>query len=754
MRLRGRMRGPFRLAVSLAVWAGILSGGSGGVEMKASDDLWTRTHRVFACEAGHRARYPSIARNAAGELVVLFTQVSEEQESAGGGDVVMIRSGDRGETWSEAVRVYEGEAGEPRTMGSLTTLASGELLTVVTETGKDGGPVSVRMLRSGDGGRNWEAGESGGHAGAVDARPHGRLVELADGTLIMPVYGVAGEGDGGKLWAGIARSHDGGATWGRELSIIAADAGRDFRNPVVLSTSGESMVAIVESGEELWRVRSGDGGRTWSGPEQVLLGREPALVRIEGGALACLASKGGQWGYIWAAFSCNDGESWRCDRKVMEHPGEPGGHFGWATGLALDRENLIVVFGETRRPVRSMDGPEAAAPPSPEAERITVVFFEREAPSPEPATGWETTPRAERDRWEPVESFSQSDMPFGFCRTSDGGLIGAAEEGDSLSRVWGGPGRGGASAAKYVSGPATQKVILRSTDEGRTWKKEPMELPPGYRGSPRIACRLASGRILCTITEWLLVEWNYEDNRVINHRGGYAIWNADHQAFHASRLAMLYSDDEGKTWQGTDRDVDYAPFQWAIPGERVFDRSDGTVVMSIWGCMSVEDGWGRLDSVGLIRSKDGGESWGDVSIIAHDKERRWSAYNETDIAVVSDDVWAAFMRTEYRGVGNEGAWMSRSVTTDGGYTWSAPELCFIGGVPKLVKLADGGIALGSSGGLRFTYDLGRTWSRVRQAGSYVSPLSLDEDTILMGDGQRWGSFSVWRRTAAGEEGSP
>ncbi len=103
-----------------------------------------------------------------------------------------------------------------------------------------------------------------------------------------------------------------------------------------------------------------------------------------------------------------------------------------------------------------------------------------------------------------------------------------------------------------------------------------------------------------------------------------------------------------------------------------------------------------------------------------------------------------------RHVGNEAAWMSRAVTPDGGYTWSRPELCFIGGVPEVAVLPDGGIALGASGGLHFTYDLGRNWTRIAPQGGYVRPMLLNKDTLVIGNQQRWGGFSVWRRTPAGK----
>ena len=59
--------------------------------------------------------------------------------------------------------------------------------------------------------------------------------------------------------------------------------------------------------------------------------------------------------------------------------------------------------------------------------------------------------------------------------------------------------------------------------------------------------------------------------------------------------------------------------------------------------------------------------------------------------------------------------------------------------------ADGGIALGHSGGTRLTYDLGRTWTRIIPCGGYAVPVMLDDDTIAIGNGQNWGGFNILRR---------
>ena len=79
------------LVVSLLLGGGP-SAAAGAGKQTVSDDLWSRTERVFAYDAPHRARYPSLTRNEAGELVLLFTHVTKDQESVGLGDVLVIRS--------------------------------------------------------------------------------------------------------------------------------------------------------------------------------------------------------------------------------------------------------------------------------------------------------------------------------------------------------------------------------------------------------------------------------------------------------------------------------------------------------------------------------------------------------------------------------------------------------------------------------------------------------------------------------------
>ena len=749
-RVFSRCIGPL-LSIPIAI---LLLGGGPSAAAGAppvSDDLWSRTERVFAYDAPHRARYPSLTRNEAGELVLLFTHVTKDQESAGLGDVLMIRSADRGKSWSAPTKVYQGTVGEPRTMGTLSKLASGKLVAAVSEMGQGPGPKLVRLLTSQDGGQSWEAGAPLKFPGVRWASPYGRVIGGRQGTRVMAV-GTELFPDApqeGKICAGLMRSADGGQSWG-DFSVIASDPKVSFTQPAVLAAGDNSLVALVNNtGELLYSCRSEDNGYHWTEPQQIQVGRQPQLIRISDQTLAWVFSKGGGWGWIRAGFSYDDGRSWRCDRKVMEHPGEPGGHFGWATGLALDSEHLIVALGKTQRPSLTLDGPTATRPASAEAERIEVVFFKRDPPFPDPAKKhWKPIPLAARDRWVPAQGLQSGDWPEVFCRKADGQFVGAVEEGDSLLRV-----SGAGQAPKYISNPKpTVKKLRRSADRGRSWKTEPMNLPPTVQGSPGLMTQLSTGRLLCAVNNWLLVEWNHETKKVIGHRGGYAIWHPDIQGVQKNRLFVGYSDDDGKTWQGFEEPIDISSsFDWAIPNRPFIERSDGTIIFPVFGDVTEQDTREALNSTALLRSTDGGKTWGDPSIIAYDKEHRWTAYNEMVIVPVRDDLWVAFMRTEYRGVGNESGWTSRTISTDGGYTWSPPELCTLGAAFGAAILPDGGIALGHQGGIRFTYDLGRTWTRLTSSGGYADPSLMDNDTLLVGNHQGWDSFAVWRRIAAGKK---
>ena len=58
---------------------------------------------------------------------------SDRQQDNGTGELVMVRSSDSAANWSEPMVVYAPADAEPRTMNTITTLASGRLIGLVVE---------------------------------------------------------------------------------------------------------------------------------------------------------------------------------------------------------------------------------------------------------------------------------------------------------------------------------------------------------------------------------------------------------------------------------------------------------------------------------------------------------------------------------------------------------------------------------------------------------------------------------------------
>jgi photosystem II stability/assembly factor-like uncharacterized protein len=135
--------------------------------------------------------------------------------------------------------------------------------------------------------------------------------------------------------------------------------------------------------------------------------------------------------------------------------------------------------------------------------------------------------------------------------------------------------------------------------------------------------------------------------------------------------------------------------------------------MTTYGCLSHEDTAGRIDCAGLHRSTDGGKTWHEFSRVAYDRAGRELAYNEMDVQPMADGTWTAVVRTEWRTHhGGEASSSSVVFSSDEGRTWSPAQFAFLGAVPKLSLLPDGGLVCATSFSmLRISYDGGHTWSR-------------------------------------------
>jgi hypothetical protein len=224
-------------------------------------------------------------------------------------------------------------------------------------------------------------------------------------------------------------------------------------------------------------------------------------------------------------------------------------------------------------------------------------------------------------------------------------------------------------------------------------------------------------------------------------------------------VALWVSEDDGRTWSP-------APTIVAPPGwentynlRRVFALTDGTLIMPV----TVGYPW-RTRYVGLIRSWDGGATWGDPSYVAEDPPGRahyaagvgyWqpamAATPEGDLVCVCvlDDRDSAPQRTAHPGgprtFGPTDALPSLVCTysLDSGFTWSQPEETGLrGDFPSMANLPDGRLLLtltqrcadGSAVLAHVSRDGGASWSAPHTVREATDHLFYYPNTAALPDG--------------------
>jgi len=244
--------------------------------------------------------FPSVIRKADGGLICGFRRAPERRLQPGGGvshidpnsQAVCVTSSDEGLTWSpspELVYAHPAAGCQDPCLHLLSdgtivcTLFAWQLFPVkfaeatdlphevrMDHHGWPMGNLGVHVLRSTDGGATWsEPFLIPPPPGATDSLPgypgrgaiRGRMVELPDGTLLMPIYGCRYPSPSYAY-----RSTDRGQTW-EYFSTIAEDTKVDFHEPHLhLCPSGKIVAFLRTAGLDgyLALCHSLDGGKTWS----------------------------------------------------------------------------------------------------------------------------------------------------------------------------------------------------------------------------------------------------------------------------------------------------------------------------------------------------------------------------------------------------------------------------------------------------------------------------------------------------------
>ena len=322
--------------------------------------------------------------------------------------------------------------------------------------------------------------------------------------------------------------------------------------------------------------------------------------------------------------------------------------------------------------------------------------------------------------------------------------------------------------------PADEVHLFRSLQADRT---RVYQGSPGSGGGHPLVCRLGNGEVLAVFQAWDAdSDWrilsarsgdgglHWSEPRVLvdspDSEGNVALGVLrdgtvllGYETFRILRgkdapparylaYQVMRSTDHGRSWSSPVKVPDDPDSLALASYSSILQLPDGTVLMPLYAYVEGEEGEaGRQSSPRhfsyVYRSRDGGRSWGDRSLIA-------AGFNETNLVRLKSGKLLAVMREEQKPPGRS----ALTESSDDGRQWSRPR--YVTGASQhpasLLQTPDGTVVL--SHGVRhppygaqalLSRDDGRTWDRNRKimlgyhssgGGGYPCTIRLDSGHLL------------------------
>jgi len=267
-----------------------------------------------------------------------------DMDAPTGGRAMCIRSEDGGRTWSKPETMIDTPADDRHP--NFVELDDGTILASFFTTPGQGDVFAepdiarhVGLIRSTDGGRSWEQKPIRLPSSFASSATNGPPVVLADGSVVLSVYGYVDEGQPKRL--GLFRSTDDGQSWMLQ-SIVRAE--HELQEPSVAQLHDGRLVMIARpEGSIMW---SDDRGETWTEPVNFGMRMyETGLLVLGDGTLLCLHGSYGGRGFR-ALFSTDGGLTWiapadKYGFAVDAHT------YGYGKGILLPDGSVYAVYIHT-----------------------------------------------------------------------------------------------------------------------------------------------------------------------------------------------------------------------------------------------------------------------------------------------------------------------------------------------------------------------------------------------------------------------
>lgn len=278
-----------------------------------------------------------------------------------GGRLEIVSSADDGKTWSKPTVVVDSPADDRNP--AFGQAADGTLVVGFwrTETYDEKGkydpkldkPRTTWATRSTDGGKTWS------EPAAIDVSdiglgsPFGRIISLADGALLMAIYGYevrpAGDkNDSNRNHSYVYRSTDHGQTWKR-ISEIGDGKLQLNETSLLQLPSGKIHAAARSRAGEVWLAESGDAGRSWSSPRQLTpVNVYPAdlCLLADGRMLMTLGNRVGPFGVLGIVSDREGQFDW--DRRFNLVTDAISRDCGYPSSVALGDGRVLTAYYATR----------------------------------------------------------------------------------------------------------------------------------------------------------------------------------------------------------------------------------------------------------------------------------------------------------------------------------------------------------------------------------------------------------------------
>jgi hypothetical protein len=251
-------------------------------------------------------------------------------------DSLLFPPRDLAEWWDQVEASGEAESyyGPPRS-GCLSQQDLTELMPWARANG------GTYIHRSTDGGRTWDETvklDTTPYPGGYGMRGG---AQLPNGDVLLPLSDVPN-----YQRVFVARSPDGGRTWGKPVEV-AAEPGKRFEEPSILVLGLDRILLMLRENTTrfLHQSLSLDGGWTWTRPVQTPIWGYPAhLLALPDGRILCVYGHRRRPYGILAVLSNDQGESWDVDNTLIIRGDLPNADLGYPSSTLTEEGDIFTVY--------------------------------------------------------------------------------------------------------------------------------------------------------------------------------------------------------------------------------------------------------------------------------------------------------------------------------------------------------------------------------------------------------------------------